>query len=206
MSLNKFTDTLKGLEIDLKIGCDELQTRIFKIGEDTTQYELPLERGDEGQYLEQSSTSEVVWKNFSSYGSMYITDNSTPTPISGANDYFEIEGVSTSGNMNFFVKDGNSLQYIGTTNEVFLVIASLSWLHAGGNNDLSAVAFFKNGIIQPFTEIRCKLDDNNIYPRTTSIQALIPLSSGDIVSTRIANLEDTTDIIVNDLNFTVNKV
>jgi len=177
------------------------------IGAPATGFTLPTVRGTVGQYLRQNAAGIVSWANVPSaaYGNLNMIGNATTTTFLASQTYVVIGGAMVAGELADFTLGANLLTYTGETAQ-FLVSVSQTWIHGGGTPDEFRLAIFKNGVIVANTEQRANLDSDTDYPRSSSANGIIELTTNDTIEVRVANWDDTTSVQVVDFAMSVIKV
>jgi hypothetical protein len=162
-------------------------------------------RGTVGQVLTTDGVGGSSWVG-SSYGFQYLNDNTTATTITAQNNVSFIAGTKFSGLLQDFTADTNGLTYTGANTKVFKVDVSLTWALDGGSADTCVIILVINNTIIQGTKQTGSLDDSSNFPRNCTTNALISLTTNDIIKIGVANTTDTTDILVSNLSFIVSSV
>ncbi len=138
--------------------------------------------------------------NGSSIASYYFNANAAVTNIIAQNAAVKVNSTSTTANTvtNKFAITNNRATYIGIRTEDFVVGATVSVTSASVNDQI-ALYIAKNSVILP--ESRQVVTTNNTNrAENVSIQCLVALATNDIIEVWAANLTDTSDITVTDVN------
>lgn len=141
-----------------------------------------------------------------SVGECYMNNNATQTIITSSGVLTKALGTTTGGELvNFTSPSSNRLTYspIGITKSV-RVICSGSILQSSGNNKVMKLQIFKNGL--PLVNIQQQLKNvatGEIKP--FCLTGRIPtLTANDYVELWITNVTDTSSIVVNYMNLSIN--
>jgi hypothetical protein len=160
-------------------------------------------RGTAGQVLTTDGVGNTSWSG-SSYGFQYFNDNTTVTSIANQGTFYSVEGARVAGLLQDFTSGATGLTYTGAKTKVYKMNLSLTWDLDEGKEDVCELAIFKNSVIVLGT--KQKGYNYKDYPRNCSTNALISLSTNDIIDVRVADTEDDNDMLINNFSFTVCSV
>jgi hypothetical protein len=182
-----------------------IDTSGITINDSTNSITFPNNRGTSGQVMTTDGVGSSSWVG-SSYGFQYFNDNTTFTSIASVNTFASIDGTRVAGLLQNFTSDASGLKYTGVNTKIFKTDFCCTWALDGGSADACEVAIFKNGVIIPGSKQLGSLDDSNDFPRNCSTNAIISLDTNDIIDIRVANTQDTTNILVRNYSLTISGV
>lgn len=136
-------------------------------------------------------------------GSLYVEDNTTPTPITAQNTAVPVvfgAGKVESGPFCRFceINGTGRIKYVGPLDRVPTVQVSFT-LATPGNNVTYSVSVRKNG--QPVPGARTRVRFGTISPLSGSIVANVEVSTGDELQVWVTNLTDDRDPTMLDMTF-----
>jgi hypothetical protein len=149
-------------------------------------YTLPTVDGTLGQYLATDGAGVVSWESLpeSSYGEQSFSGNLTPTVTTVLNQWEDILGARVAGALKDFTSQATTLTYTGIdTKTMKYSFQCTSEITAGANQQFE-IGVFVNGVLSGGV-MNFTLDDTSPYPRSTSTSAVVSLTTGDTIATRM---------------------
>ncbi len=133
------------------------------------------------------------------FGELFESGSQTMISISDANVFFPIAGIQTGSFRNTLVNDTNiTVQIEGT----YLVNYSISFSNANNVNYTSGILL--NGVIQSNGQSDRRLAANDTGNMAGT--AIFSLNPGDNVSMGIANISNTSNVVVGSTNLTITYI
>jgi hypothetical protein len=139
------------------------------------------------------------------FGEAFFQDNLLETVISLPNVPVKINAVYNTGELLDFTQAAGTLTYIGDTNNTFSVNLSLTTAINLDEANIS-VSIFLNGVAVPKSTQSTFTGSTTPGLQSTSVNALINLSTNDTIEVFVTNLSGTENILVQDLNINVSTV
>lgn len=134
---------------------------------------------------------------------LYVTGNATPTVISSAGAYVDVNATFVDARSSQFSNSTTGVAtYIGGKNATLPITASASVLMATGGSKNVEIEIAINGVNIVGTSANGTCSSSQSARIMTVWQA--ELSPSDTVQVRVANNDDTTDIIVTDMVLRIN--
>lgn len=137
------------------------------------------------------------------YVSYFDVSGGLQTTMTASNTFYPLQTTTTEG----LVKGGftYSNNYIERTGIDTAVDARATISFEGGNNRDYHVAFFKNGLLVPFSEVSTSANGTG-KPSFLVSQCLVSLDSGDYLEVWAKNASDTTDLTLDNLNVIITEI
>lgn len=125
------------------------------------------------------------------------------TTMTASNTFYPLQTTTTEG----LVKGGftYSNNFIERTGVDTAVEAQATISFEGGNNRDYHVAFFKNGLLWPCSEVSTSANGNG-KPAFLVSQCLVPLDTGDYLEIYVKNETDTQNLTLETLNVIVKEI
>ena len=141
------------------------------------------------------------------YGEMFFNGNATATIMGVLGQYYRVGGgVASSSLLNGFTLGTNLLTYTSTP-RIFKASVNVSWRNGGNTPRVFGLAIWKNDVNVNASLQAAVLDDSTAaYPRNCSTECIVSLTSGDTISVAVACLDDTDNVIVNNMSFNIIEV
>jgi hypothetical protein len=176
---------------------------IFSSSEASTHNNLAgLQGGTSDEYYHLTQSEHNTLTN-QLYGEMFSFENLTATEIGTATQFEDVVTLS-AGQLNGFVFSGGGfLTASAGTSGVFLITVSVSSQATSANKDFE-MAVFKNDVQQ--NNITSKRRFSNADLGSQSLGGLITIVPTDIINLQVANLTDTSNITLFDVNLTIHKI
>jgi len=147
-----------------------------------------------------SAMTTIDERLFAVRGSLFVEDNTDPTPTAVAGEGVMVKAVLTGATAGpacqFCEIDGNRLTYLGPLDRVFTVIAGFSI--EGPANRFMRVAVFKNGAAVQGAATRIR-NSSGVSVASGALVANVEMSSGDFLELFISNLTGPQDLVVQDV-------
>jgi hypothetical protein len=137
------------------------------------------------------------------YINYFDVSSGSQTTMTASNTFYLLQATTTQG----FVKGGftHSNNYIERTGADTVVEAQATISFEGGNNKDYHVAFFKNGLLRPCSEVSTSANGNG-KPSFLVSQCLVPLDTGDYLEVYVKNVTDTTNLTLETLNVIIKEI
>jgi hypothetical protein len=160
-------------------------------------------------FTNNKSASPIKFFNSFASGQIYMKNNTTPTGITTAGEWYKIAGITTTagveeGNSKFIASD-NRLTCDAAIERKYNLIATVSFTSTEGNYNLGKFAIYDSNVgISTFTVLT--------HPVSTTESAhitltdIVELSQGDYVEVHFKNDEDTSNVLVTDLNMIITQI
>lgn len=139
------------------------------------------------------------------YGEMYFQSNTTPTPIAASNTPIKVSGTYLSGELQGFTQVSGTLTYTQSPTRRALVIVDLTASYDGTAQNTSFY-ITKNGSVVAKSKQSTYIGDTTPANRPNPCKCIIPLSLGDQLELWVANNDNANDIIVSDLNYSIQSI
>lgn len=138
------------------------------------------------------------------YGEMYFQGNTTPTSISALNNPVKVTSTYNSGELQNFSQASGTLTYTDTAGRVVVVSADLTATYDGTAQNTSFY-IAKNGSVIGKSKQSTFIGDTTPANRPNPLQVMTQLVQNDTLELWVENNDNSNDIIVSDLNFTVHS-
>lgn len=140
-----------------------------------------------------------------SYGEMYFQGNATLTPIAALNTPVKVAATYSSGVLNGFSQASGTLTYIGADPIVAFVSADLTATYNGTAQNTSFYLAL-NGVVVAKSKQQTFIGPVTPATQTNPVKGLISLVTGDTLELWAENNDNANQMIVQDLNFSVNSI
>ncbi len=145
-------------------------------------------------------------KFFNSFaaGQIYMKDNTTPTGITTAGEWYKVAGITTTagveeGNSKFIASD-NRLTCDASIERKYTVTATVSFASTEGIF-VGKFALYDSTVgISTFTVLTHPVTGDNAH---VTLNHIVEMTQGDYIEVYCQNTEDTSDITVADLTMTI---
>ncbi|MHC4316262.1 MAG: hypothetical protein ACYSW3_27785 [Planctomycetota bacterium] len=140
-----------------------------------------------------------------SYGEVFFQGNTVETVISAIGVFAKVDAVYNAGDLLNFTNGSGLLTYTGTDTKEFALNLSLTTTLNLSTSNISVV-LYKNG--SPISKSEQTSFTGSTTPglQNGSVNALVSLSTGDYIEIYVANNDNTSNILVQDLNLNVCSV
>lgn len=130
--------------------------------------------------------------------SIALVDNSTVTTINSVGVITTVKGTWIElSESRFIATSAGTAQYIGETDINLNFTATFSVTRAGSGGPNTVVFYlYKNGVQVPNVESRTDLETGAIG--NVSLNTILPITNGDILTVRVANTTATNDLTIID--------
>lgn len=139
--------------------------------------------------------------NTSENSMYYMESNTTASDIVTSGAYIKIAGTTTTGASSRFTNTNNRATYTGSKTRSF-EISAIATITSASDGDNVAIKIYKNGSeilgTRSVGVTRVALGANKADNIAT--QTIVELSTNDYLEIFVANLTDTSDVTVSDLN------
>lgn len=137
------------------------------------------------------------------YINYFDVSSGAQTTMTASNTFYVLQTSTTEG----LVKGGftYSNNYIERTGADTAIEAQATISFEGGNNKDYHIAFFKNGLLWPCSEVSTSANGSG-KPAFLVAQCLVPLDTGDYIEVYAKNATDTTDLTLETLNVIVKEI
>ena len=169
-------------------------------------FSMPPDRGTDAQILTTDGAGLTSWTTLphNVLGELYISGNATNTVISNIGQYTPLAGTFTmSYNNGFLAATAPIFTYQGGGERIFKIDSTFSFNAVTGGTGITwSFALFRNGALLPgsITERRT---DGTTDIVSASLCNFVTLANTDFVAVRIANLTNTTDILVKHMAYNI---
>ena len=163
----------------------------------TPQWDLPLPEDGQKPWGDdyRAAMMTIDARLLSVRGSLFVEDNTDPTPSPGAGVKAILNGVQAGPACRFCEIDGNRITYIGPLTKVPTVIATAN-LQSGAQTTLQ-LQVRRNGELVPGASKKCRLPQG-ATTGFVSVAANIEMETGDYVELWVGNLTGAQDVTVTD--------
>lgn len=139
-------------------------------------------------------------------GQLYMQGNATATTVSATNTFYKVAGTTTaSADNSKFSHSNNRLTCDATISRKYLIQCNLSF--TAGNNNVCEFGFYDSQLAAIRTPSRTK-STANASGRAEGVTffCVVTMSSPDYIEIHCANTSAATDIIVEQMNFTITEI
>ena len=143
--------------------------------------------------------------NVAAFGEVYFQNNTVETVISTPGVFVKVDAVYNAGDLFNFTNGSGLLTYTGIETQEFSLNLSLTTTLNLAASDISVV-LYKNGVAIGKSEQTSFTGSTTPGLQNGSVNALIELSTNDYIEIYITNNGSTDNILVHDLNLTVNSI
>jgi hypothetical protein len=143
--------------------------------------------------------------NVAAFGEVYFQNNTVETVISTPGVFVKVDAVYNPGDLFNFTNGSGLLTYTGIETQEFSLNLSLTTTLNLAASDISVV-LYKNGVAIGKSEQTSFTGSTTPGLQNGSVNALIELSTNDYIEIYITNNGSTDNILVHDLNLTVNSI
>lgn len=139
-------------------------------------------------------------------GQIYMQDNATSTTISISDTFYKVAGTTSASTDNSkYTATDNRLTNNAVVERKYLISCSLSF--NSGNNRVCQFGFYDSKLAGIRVPSKTKSTSNGVgRSENISFSCVVNHSSGDYLEIWTANITDTTNITVTDLNFVITEI
>ena len=139
------------------------------------------------------------------YAEMFFQGNATVTTIAAANTPVKVNATYTSGILSNFSQGTGTITYTDVPSRTVNVSAKLT-AYYNGTAQKTSFYIALNGVVVAKSKQQAFIGPATNEPISNPCQCLLSLITGDTLELWVENNDNTNDVIVNDLNFTVQSI
>jgi hypothetical protein len=155
-------------------------------------------------FTNNKSASPIKFFNSFASGQIYMKDNTIPTGITTAGEWYKVAGITTTlgveeGNSKFIASD-NRLTCDAAIERKYNVISTVSFASTEGVFNGKFALYDSTVGISTFTVLTHPVTGDNSH---VTLNHIVEMTQGDYIEVHCQNIDDTSSITVSDLTLTV---